>query len=52
MPVSEFRIIGRGTKGVRVMRLDEKDKVIGVAFVSADMINGDDTATADQPGEE
>jgi DNA gyrase subunit A len=31
--VSEVRIIGRGTKGVRIMRLDEKDKVIGVAIV-------------------
>jgi DNA gyrase subunit A len=32
-PVSEFRIIGRGTKGVRVMRLDENDRVVGIAFV-------------------
>ena len=44
-PVSEFRIIGRGTKGVRVMRLDEKDKVVGIAFVSAEMVNGDGTGT-------
>jgi DNA gyrase/topoisomerase IV subunit A len=27
------RIVGRGTKGVRIMRLDENDKVIGVAIV-------------------
>jgi DNA gyrase subunit A len=32
-PVSEFRIIGRGTKGVRVMRLDENDRVVGIAFL-------------------
>jgi DNA gyrase subunit A len=31
--VSEIRIIGRGTKGVRIMRLDENDKVVGVAIV-------------------
>jgi len=36
-PVSEIRVIGRGTKGVRVMRLDEKDKVVGIAFVPADL---------------
>ena len=39
--VDEVRIIGRGTKGVRIMRLDEGDRVIGVAFVPADMDNGD-----------
>jgi DNA gyrase subunit A len=45
IPVSEFRIIGRGTKGVRVMRLDENDKVVGIAFVPADMVNGAETDT-------
>ena len=39
-PVSEIRVIGRGTKGVRVMRLDEKDKVVGVAILPVDMDNG------------
>ena len=37
-PVSEIRVIGRGTKGVRVMRLDEKDKVIGIAIVPAETV--------------
>jgi DNA gyrase subunit A len=32
-PVSEIRIIGRGTKGVRIMRLDTNDKVVGIAVV-------------------
>ena len=38
--VSEVRIVGRGTKGVRIMRLDENDKVVGVAIVQpeADII--------------
>jgi DNA gyrase subunit A len=31
--VDEIRIIGRGTKGVRIMRLDEGDKVIGMTIV-------------------
>jgi len=38
--VDEIRIIGRGTKGVRIMRLDKGDRVIGVAFVPADVDNG------------
>ena len=37
MPVSEIRIIGRGTKGVRTIRLDEKDRVVGVAIVQPEM---------------
>jgi DNA gyrase subunit A len=39
--VGEIRIIGRGTKGVRIIRLDKGDRVIGVALVPADEINGD-----------
>ncbi len=47
--VSEVRIIGRGTKGVRIMRLDEKDKVVGVAIVpEADVA---DVAEPDTPVE-
>jgi DNA gyrase subunit A len=38
--VDEIRITGRGTRGVRIIRLDEGDHVIGVAFVPADMDNG------------
>ena len=52
-PVSEFRVIGRGTKGVRVMRLDEKDKIVGIAFVPADLENGNGSETdAAEPDKE
>jgi DNA gyrase subunit A len=42
--VSEVRVVGRGTKGVRIMRLDENDKVVGVAIVQpeADIIDEPD----------
>ncbi len=43
-PVSEIRIIGRGTKGVKIMRLDENDKIVGVAIVPAEV--------GDSPGED
>ena len=32
--VSSIRITGRGAKGVKIMRLDENDKVVGVAIVN------------------
>ena len=50
-PVSEFRIIGRGTKGVRVMRLDDKDKVVGIAIVPADVDLGTDIPLSEKPEE-
>jgi hypothetical protein len=34
------------------MRLDEKDKVVGIAFVSADMINGDEPVPEEKNGAE
>jgi DNA gyrase subunit A len=46
-PVSEFRIIGRGTKGVRVMRLDENDRVVGIAFVQQVPDNGRENDVTD-----
>jgi DNA gyrase subunit A len=52
IPVSEFRIIGRGTKGVRVMRLDENDKVVGIAIVPAEMVNGDEPVAEENNGAE
>jgi DNA gyrase subunit A len=39
--VGEIRIIGRGTKGVRIMRLDQNDRVVGVAVVPPDIDTGD-----------
>jgi len=41
-PVSEIRVIGRGTKGVRIMRLSENDRVVGIAVVPADVDEGDE----------
>lgn len=50
-PVSEIRIIGRGTKGVKIMRLDENDKIVGVAVVPADMDNGNGNGEPEKPEE-
>ncbi|MDD1674822.1 MAG: hypothetical protein LUQ13_04170, partial [Methanomicrobiales archaeon] len=47
-PVSEIRIIGRGTKGVRIMRLDNGDRVIGVAFVQPETDNGKEPSPGDE----
>ena len=50
--VSEIRIIGRGTKGVRIMRLDEHDRVVGIAVVPPDIDNGDSgEPETGEPGE-
>ena len=50
--VDEIRIIGRGTKGVRIMRLDKGDRVIGVAFVPADVDNGQVPPTEEKNGKD
>jgi len=47
--VSEVRITGRGSKGVRIMRLDEKDRLIGVAIVQPELDNGQALVT-EEPG--
>jgi len=47
--VSEVRITGRNSKGVRIMRLDEKDKLIGVAIVQPELDDGQALVTED-PG--
>ncbi len=52
MPVSEIRIIGRGTKGVRTIRLDEKDRVVGVAIVQPEIETGAETDTGSEPENE
>jgi DNA gyrase subunit A len=51
-PVSDFRIIGRGTKGVHVMRLDEKDKVVGIAIVPAEMATETEPESEEKPDPE
>jgi DNA gyrase subunit A len=56
-PVNEIRIIGRGTKGVRTIRLDDKDRVVGVAIVQPEPeavqeANGSDLEKNDLSAEE
>ena len=50
MPVCEIRMIGRGTKGVRTIRLDDKDRVIGVAIYQPEVEIGEtvDMETVDK----
>jgi DNA gyrase subunit A len=50
--VDEIRIIGRGTKGVRIMRLDKGDRVIGVALVPAEMDNGEALTAEEKNGQD
>jgi DNA gyrase subunit A len=52
MPVSEIRIIGRGTKGVRTIRLDEKDRVVGVAIVQPEMEAVPESNSGSEPEKE
>jgi DNA gyrase subunit A len=47
-PVSEIRIIGRGTKGVRTIRLDDKDRVVGVAIVQPEIEVVPDTSNGSE----
>jgi DNA gyrase subunit A len=36
MKVSDVRVVGRNTKGVRMMRLDEGEKIVGIARVDVE----------------
>ncbi len=45
--VSELREIGRATQGVRMIRVDEGDKVVAVARVAPEEAQGDETAPPD-----
>lgn len=50
-PISETREIGRATQGVRLIRLDEGDKVVSVARVAKDEVESSDTPQAsNEPG--
>ncbi len=55
MNVSEIRRIGRATQGVRLIRLDEGDRVVSVAVTDGENDNddnGEDTGIAeDQVGD-
>jgi DNA gyrase/topoisomerase IV subunit A len=50
-PVNEIRVIGRGTKGVKVIRLDENDRVVGIAVVPSDIETVRPGPADDLPGE-
>ncbi|MBN2052314.1 DNA gyrase subunit A [Candidatus Woesearchaeota archaeon] len=41
MPVKNINVIGRNTQGVRIMKLEEKDKVVSIAKVEANNGNGE-----------
>ena len=49
MKVSEISKLGRNTQGVTLMRLDENDRVIGVADIVGKEDEDEDEADADQP---
>jgi DNA gyrase subunit A len=49
MPVNEIRVIGRGTKGVRTIRLDDKDRVVGVAIVQPEIEVVPETNNGSEP---
>jgi DNA gyrase subunit A len=52
MPVDGIRVIGRNTQGVRLINLDEGDKVVSATTVEPDDVaSGTDAeATAPVPG--
>jgi DNA gyrase subunit A len=50
--VSEIRVIGRNTQGVRIMNLDENDKIASVAKIAReDIVEQPDDAVEPGPGE-
>jgi DNA gyrase subunit A len=48
--VSETREIGRATQGVRLIRLDDGDKVVSVARVAKDEDSSEESAVGGEPG--
>jgi DNA gyrase subunit A len=49
--VKEISTIGRATQGVRVVRLEEGDRVSSVAKVISDEENGGENAESKAPGD-
>jgi DNA gyrase subunit A len=47
--VHEVRIVGRNTQGVRVMNLNEGDKLTSIAKVAKDELNGESAPAATEP---
>jgi len=44
MPAHNINVIGRNTQGVRIMKLDSKDKVVSIAKLEA-ADNGEENKT-------
>ena len=51
-PVNEIRICGRATQGVRLMRIGENSRVVGVARASKEEEEAEDAQTPDPAGPE
>ena len=47
--VSDLRVMGRATQGVKVINLKDKDKIAAVAKVSLDHIENENNAPAEEP---
>ena len=45
MPVTDMRVMGRATQGVRVIRIDEKDDIADVAVIPPEDDDLDDEMT-------
>lgn len=43
IPVKDINVIGRNTQGVRVMRIDEEDRVVALAKIASDDIPDEET---------
>jgi DNA gyrase subunit A len=52
MNVDEIRRIGRATQGVRVIRLDEGDRVVSVVKLAEEEDEGDHIERADEVHED
>ena len=49
MPLSQIKVVGRNTQGVRVIRLDdEKQRVSSIAIISSDDISGEEETPVEE----
>lgn len=48
---ADISVIGRNTQGVRVMRMDEDDKLVSLALIPAEVVDGDEDVPAEVPAE-
>jgi DNA gyrase subunit A len=49
-PVSDVRIIGRNTQGVRLINLDESDALVSASVVEAEQDDSDASPATAEPG--